>query len=92
MKLVWTRLAQSDRRTIRNYIAKDNPAAAIALDLAFSEKASRLCQHPAIGRIGRVPETRELVVHPNYILVYDLAPETVRVLRILHAARLWPPE
>ena len=38
-----------------------------------------------------VLRTRELVAHQNYILVYDTAGDLVRVLRVLHAARQWPP-
>ena len=71
--------------------AADNPAAALALDELFSEKAGRLVDHPGLGRPGRVAGTRELVAHRNYILVYDLAGDLVRVLRVLHAARQWPP-
>lgn len=38
-----------------------------------------------------VTGTRELVAHQNYILIYDMADDLVRVLRVLHAARKWPP-
>lgn len=92
MKLVWTRPAAADRRAIREFVANDNPAAAVALDELFSEMASRLIDHPGIGRTGRVANTRELVAHQNYILIYDVAGELVRVLRVLHAARKWPPK
>ncbi|MBU8547237.1 MULTISPECIES: type II toxin-antitoxin system RelE/ParE family toxin [Roseomonadaceae] len=91
MKLVWTRPAAQDRRDIRAHIAQENPAAALALDELFSEKAARLVDRPQMGRPGRVTGTRELVAHQNYILIYDLAGDTVRVLRVLHAARQWPP-
>lgn len=65
--------------------------AALALDELFSEKAALLLHHPGLGRTGRVPGTRELVAHRNYILIYDTASDTVRILRVLHAARQWPP-
>ncbi|MCR4159972.1 type II toxin-antitoxin system RelE/ParE family toxin [Kerstersia gyiorum] len=91
MKLVWTRQAHADRKKIREYIVQHAPAAALALDELFSEKASLLLAHPNLGRTGRVPGTRELVAHRNYILVYDLSGDAVRVLRLLHAARQWPP-
>lgn len=91
MRLVWTKPASLDRKEIREYIAQDNPAAALALDELISEKASRLVDHPSLGRPGRVAGTRELIAHQNYILIYDLAGDLVRVLRVLHAARQWPP-
>ncbi|MFA7681242.1 MAG: type II toxin-antitoxin system RelE/ParE family toxin [Pigmentiphaga sp.] len=91
MRLVWTRQAHADRKKIREYIVQHAPAAALALDELFSEKASLLIDHPNLGRQGRVSGTRELVAHRNYILVYDLSGDLVRVLRLLHAARQWPP-
>lgn len=90
MKLVWARTANKDRRAIREYIAADNPEAALALDALISEKAGALIDHPGIERDGRVEGTRELVLHRNYLIVYDIVDETVRVLRVLHAARRWP--
>ena len=90
MRLVWTRLANADRQKIREYIAQDNPAAALALDELFSEKTKRLVDHPNLGRPGRVEGTRELVAHQNYILVYDTIGDQVRLLRVLHASRQYP--
>lgn len=65
----------------------------------MSMKAARLLDHPGLCRPGRVPRTSELVIHPNYILIYDIDidtdtaadPTPVRVLRVLHAAQMWPP-
>lgn len=91
MKLVWTRTASADRKDIREYIAQNNPAAALALDELFSEKANRLVDHPGLGRLGRVTGTRELVAQQNYILIYDVVDDLVRILRVLHAAKQWPP-
>lgn len=52
----------------------------------------QLVTHPMIGRTGRVAGTRELVAHPNYILIYYVVGELIRIFRILHAARQWPDE
>lgn len=60
------------------------------MDELFSERAHGLVRHPAIGRPGRVSSTRELVVHPNYVLIYDIMGDDVRILRLLHARRQWP--
>ncbi|NNM68654.1 MAG: type II toxin-antitoxin system RelE/ParE family toxin [Gallionella sp.] len=91
MKLVWSRPAREDRKAIREYIAADNPSAALDFDELLSEKAARLVDHPGLGRPGQLNGTRELVAHRNYILIYDVAGDFVRVLRVLHAARMWPP-
>lgn len=89
MKLVWTGPAVADRSAIREYIAQDDPAAALALDELISERCNMLPDQLNLGKKGRVESTRELVIHRNYIVVYDLSADDVRVL---HAARLWPPE
>lgn len=92
MQLHWTPEAIQDREAIFDYIETDNPNAALALDELFEEKAGRLVDHPGLGRRGRVGSTRELVAHQNYILVYDVVNDSVRVLRVLHATRQWPPQ
>lgn len=92
MRLVWTGTALADRRVIYDHIEAENPAAAVALDETFSRRAAQLPFHPFAGRPGRVEGTRELVVHRQYILIYDTKDDAVRVLRILHAARQWPPD
>jgi len=90
MPLFWTPESVQDREGIYDFIAADNPVAAMEMDEMFSEKALRLLDHPKLGRLGRMTGTRELVVHANYILVYDVKGDQVRVLRLLHAARRWP--
>ena len=90
LKLFWTPEAIQDRDEIYDYIEADNPAAALALDELMEKKATWLVDHPEMGRIGRVAGTRELVAHKNYVLIYDVTTDLVRVLRVLHAARQWP--
>lgn len=98
LRLVWTRPAHEDRKAIREYIGADNPRAALDLDELLSAKAARLLDHPGPGpgpgRAGRIAGTRELVAHGNFILSYDVSGGDVRVLRVLrvlHVARQWPP-
>lgn len=91
MELFWTPEAIQDRDDIYDYIEADNPVAALALDELFEEKAALLVGRPGLGRISRAPDTREFVVHRNYILIYDVAGDLVRMLNVVHAARQWPP-
>jgi len=75
---------------IVDYISDDNPNAALALMEEIQSKVAQLPAHPKRCRPGRVEGTRELVVRPNYIVVYAETAAAVTVLRVLHAAQLWP--
>lgn len=92
MKVNWTAQAGQDRRETRSRIAQDNLPAAVELDNNITRKAERLARHPAMGRPGRLPETRELVVHSNYVLLYTVTDEAVVILRLLHARQRWPSD
>jgi plasmid stabilization system protein ParE len=61
------------------------------MDLIFSEKAAILTTFPEIGRLGRVPGTRELLAHRRYFLIYRIRANTVQILRLLHTSRQWLP-
>ena len=83
-------MASADREAILTLIAADDVNAAIALDEAFEAKAEIARQRPTLYRAGRVAGTRELVVRPNYVMVYRVLPDTIEVLRVLHASQRWP--
>ncbi|MHB1052289.1 MAG: type II toxin-antitoxin system RelE/ParE family toxin [Thiobacillus sp.] len=57
----------------------------------FSDAAARLAEHPNLGRPGTIPETRELIPHENYRLVYEIERETVWILALVHTSMQWPP-
>ena len=90
MELFWTIDALDDRDRIYSYVESDSPRAALTLDALFEKGAALLVRYPHIGRPGRVRNTFELVVHANYLLVYDLASDQVRILRVVHTATRWP--
>lgn len=92
MKLVWTLAARVDRLAIFNFIAADNVSAAATLDTLFDQRASKLLDMPSVGRKGRMGRTRELVVHPNYLLIYRPRPlaDVIEIIRVIHAAQKWP--
>jgi len=93
MRLVWTRLALADRDAIFSYIEERSPQAAIRVDELIVGAARRLVDFPAIGRLGRIEGTRELVVVGTpYIADYAILPDRIRILRVLHGAQMWPDE
>lgn len=79
------RLAQSD------YIAADNPTAAIELDQRIDQQIDRLADHPRMGRAGRVRGTREMIItRTPFIAIYRIKANRIEILRILHGAQQWP--
>jgi toxin ParE1/3/4 len=57
----------------------------------IEEAVSGLSSHPELGRPGRVPQTRELIVSGTpYIVPYRIKEDVVEILTVLHAARRWP--
>ena len=87
MKIVWTRRALHDLGRIADHIAFDNPSAASRLVEDISTKAMNLERFPLIGRIGGYQDTRELVVHRNYLLTYRVRSDQVQILQVWHAAQ-----
>lgn len=94
MTIVWSPQAIDDLVSLRAFIAEENPAAAQRIALLILETVVQLLgDHPNIGRAGRVPGTRELVVSGTpYVVPYRVRHRRVEVLRIYHSARRWPDQ
>jgi toxin ParE1/3/4 len=89
----WLRRALKDLDEAAEYVARDNPEAAAQLVERVVTSAEKLVAHPAAGRPGRVPGTRELVVSgTKYLVPYRVRGETIEILRVFHGARKWPNE
>lgn len=87
-EIVFTFSAQNDLRAIKKYICADNFSAAQNLVKTITESIENLRENTALGRIGRVLRTRELVI-PNYpyIVPYQVRNNTIYILRVLHTSR-----
>jgi addiction module RelE/StbE family toxin len=72
------------------YIAQYNPAAADSLCERIESSVLPLSEHPYLFRPGRVSGTREIVVHPNYIVVYQVLADCVEIVDVMHASREYP--
>ncbi|MBS0326005.1 MAG: type II toxin-antitoxin system RelE/ParE family toxin [Proteobacteria bacterium] len=90
MKLDATDWNPESKRTTRG-----RPARAGAFGSELKQKTLVLADQPGLGRTGRpgMPTgVRELVVHPNYIIIHRVreAERTVEILRVKHASRQVP--
>lgn len=91
MRVRWLRRALQNLDAEAAYIAQDSPQSAAAFVAHLMASADMLVDHPQMGRPGRVPGTRELVVTRfPYILPYRVRGENVEILRVFHTARKWP--
>ncbi|MBE7375071.1 type II toxin-antitoxin system RelE/ParE family toxin [Pseudomonas lopnurensis] len=86
----WTDEAASDLVEIIDYIEQRNPLAAQALHTSILRVVEGLPSAPFLFRPGRVAGTRECVVHPNYLVIYEVRTDSIDVLRVLHARQEYP--
>ena len=92
MTPLWSPEAIEDLASLRAYIEQDDPAAAqrVALHIVHNVE-TLLADNPEMGRPGRVPGTRELVIpRTPFIVPYRLHRNTIQILRVYHSARRWP--
>ncbi|MEW6366885.1 MAG: type II toxin-antitoxin system RelE/ParE family toxin [Acidobacteriota bacterium] len=89
MRIRWLSRAADDLEGIFDHISRDSPMAAADEAGKVLDAIAHLGEHPALGRAGRVPGTRELVVS-SYVVAYRVRNDAVQILRILHGARRWP--
>lgn len=91
MRVRWLRRALVDLDEAEAFIAQDNPSAASEVVVKIVRAVTLLGDQPGIGRAGRVPGTKELVVPDTpYIVPYRVKDGTVQVLRVYHSSRKWP--
>jgi toxin ParE1/3/4 len=92
MNVIWSPEAIQDLISLRAYIAEDSPTAARRIVLRILHDIEHLLpDNPHIGRAGRVPGTRELVIpRTPYILPYRMQGGSIQILRVYHGARRWP--
>jgi toxin ParE1/3/4 len=90
VRVRWLRRALRNLEEEADYIARDDPQAAAQVE-RIAASVDLLASQPALGRPGRVPGTRELIITGTpYIDPYRVRDDTVEILRVFHGARRWP--
>jgi plasmid stabilization system protein ParE len=90
-KVVWTKKAAGNLRSIHEYIAKDSRFYADRFTKALVRATERLKTLPQSGRI--VPELESLafreVIYRNYRIIYRIQADSndVQILAVVHGAR-----
>ena len=91
MKVVWSPKAISHLVAIRRYIARDSDTTAALVAARILEALDTLATQPQIGRPGRLPGTREMVVTGTpYIVPYRVRHDRLELLAAFDGRRKWP--
>lgn len=95
-RIEFTALALSDIDEIWAHVAIEHssPVAADSLVDALDQKLRLLLEQPLIGEaVDRLRvNTRRVIVKKRYLVFYESIDDGIRVLRILHGARLIRPD
>jgi toxin ParE1/3/4 len=62
MPIKWVRKALQNLAQAYEYIAADDPDAAVQVVIKIQAAAEKLATFPVLGKVGRVEGTRELVI------------------------------
>ena len=83
--LVFTDNSLADLESIRNYIALDNPRAAIEFGEGFIKTCELIAQQPEIGvRTGKSDATQRMFTFRGYAIYYRNLDDSVNIQRFLH--------
>jgi toxin ParE1/3/4 len=86
----WRPNARRQLRQLISYIADRDDHAATRLLTTIEEAVELARSFPLAHRAGRSPGTREIVAHPNYIVVYRITATTLDVVSVVHARQKYP--
>ena len=91
MRIRWLRTALRNLDDEASYIALDDALAARTVIERVLEAVGQLAEQPGMGRPGRVPGTRELIVlKTRYLVPYRVHGDTISILRVFHTSRRLP--
>ncbi len=91
MRIVWSRRAIKHLSNVRDYIAQDSPDSAAQVAAKIVDAVERLTVYPNLGRPGRIPGTRELVVSGTpYIIPYRIRGNRIELIAVFHGRQRWP--
>ena len=91
MSVVWSPRAIRHLAQLRAHIARDRPTAAHHVAAVLLDAVERLAELPNLGRPGRVPGTRELVVPGTpYVIPYRMRGDRLEIIAVFHGRQKWP--
>lgn len=90
LPLHWRASARDDLALLIRFIAQENPRAARDMKALIEASVLPVSEHPYLFKSGRLPGTREIVAHPNYIVIYRVGANCIEVVSVVHARQEYP--
>jgi toxin ParE1/3/4 len=91
LPIEWRASANEDLAEILNFIRARNELAAVRLFERIEAALEHTSQHPYLYKQSeRVNGLREIVAHPNYLVLYRVTPTAIEVVNVVHAKTDFP--
>jgi toxin ParE1/3/4 len=91
LPIFWRTCARDDLAQIIRYIAHESPPAARRMKRLLEEAVLPAAEHPYLYRHSeRAPGLREIVAHPNYVVLYHVMANRIEVVNVVHTRREFP--
>ena len=90
LPIVWSEPALEQLDDIVAFIGQRDEAAAWRLQERIEHAVEPAASYPYAFRPGLVEGTREIVAHPNYIVVYRVLTDMILVTAVVHARQEYP--
>jgi toxin ParE1/3/4 len=91
MKVVWSPRAVRHLAALREHIQRDSEWNAALVAQRILRAVDLLATQPAMGRPGRAPGTRELVVgDTGFIIPYRVRAERLELIAVFRGRQRWP--
>jgi toxin ParE1/3/4 len=91
LPIFWLEAADEDLAEIIDYIGQYDVSAAERMWLRLKNCVLPLSEHPYLYHMSeRVPGLREIVAHPNYIVLYRVTSKAIEVVNVVHAREQYP--
>jgi len=88
LQLIRSAQSEEDLINVWRYIAAEIPAAATRLLEKIDTRVESLKRHPFLGEHQPTfGENTRRIIEGNYLIFYDVLPDSVHILRVFHGAR-----
>lgn len=91
LPIEWRASADDDLLQIMDFISERDEQAAERLFAQIERDIEHAAEHPYIYKQSqRVIGLREIVTHPNYLVLYRITVTCIEIVNVVHARREYP--